>query len=112
MQLRGHRLFLFTLCVALSELHLSGASYRIYICKRELHSYFINTSSFDLVRGHSVDIIRHGMVSVLSDGSLQLSPEEGSGESSGTLVDTLPTLPAHVDAVAISWHASMEVSWE
>lgn len=51
MQLRGHRLFLFTLCVALSELHLSGASYRIYICKRELHSYFINTSSFDLVRG-------------------------------------------------------------
>ena len=51
------------------------------------------------------------MVSVLSDGSLQLNPEEGSGEGSGTLVDTLPTLPAHVDAVAISWHASMEVSW-
>lgn len=58
-----------------------------------------------------MDIIRHGMVSVLSDGSLQLNPEEGSGEGSGTLVDTLPTLPAHVDAVAISWHASMEVSW-
>ena len=67
--------------------------------------------------GHHVDILRHGEVFVLSDGSLQLSTNDSDSTEGGSGMmplfptgNPLPTIPSDVGAVTISWHANEMVS--